>query len=147
VVNSKPIFLELSQKYGLPVGEGKCGKVVIPLIIFDDWNFARHTVRGIVDTDGSIFTANKRGSPQYPSIEITTCSIKLARQLKLILENNGFHVANVWCDPPGKLSTLPCYKVPLNGYKNVEKWMSEIGFSNPSKKKKANSILDARKIS
>ncbi|MBI4145910.1 LAGLIDADG family homing endonuclease [Candidatus Woesearchaeota archaeon] len=98
-------------------------------------------MRGIVDTDGSIFVANKPRSPNYPSIEITTCSRKLAHQLKNILAHQGFRVANIWCDKPGKMSKLPCYKVPLNGRENVRKWLIEIGFSNPVKKMKALNAL------
>jgi hypothetical protein len=29
------------------------------------------------------------------------------------------------------------YKVPLNGKENIKKWISEIGFSNPYKMKRA----------
>ncbi len=141
VVNSKPAFLEITQKYGLPIGEGKCHKVTIPNVIEKDWNLARHTIRGIVDTDGSIFVANKPGSPNYPSIEITTCSIKLANQLKNLLLMRGFRVANIWCDKPRTPNSLPSYKVPLNGRENVRKWLQEIGFSNPIKRRKAETAV------
>ncbi len=141
IVNSKSAFIEITEKYSLPIGEGKCAKVIIPDSIIKDKNLVLHTIRGIVDTDGSIFVANKPGSPNYPSIEITTCSLKLAHQLKSILGMNGFRVANIWCDKPRKNNALPCYKVPLNGRENVKKWLAEIGFSNPVKNRKAEAAV------
>ena len=141
VVNSKPIFLEMTQKYGLPIGEGKCEKVIIPEIIANNWNLARHVIRGIVDTDGSIFVANKPGSPNYPSIEITTCSAKLAEQLRNLLQKHEFRVANIWCDRPRTPNSRPSYKVPLNGRENVRKWLQHIGFSNPVKRRKAEAAV------
>ncbi|MEM3154049.1 MAG: LAGLIDADG family homing endonuclease [Candidatus Woesearchaeota archaeon] len=141
VVNSKTSFTEVTQQYGLPIGEGKCEKVVIPESIANDWNLVRHAIRGLVDTDGSIFVADKRGSPKYPSIEITTCSIRLAEQLRRILLSRGFRVANIWCDRPRTPNSRPSYKVPLNGRANVIKWLQEIGFSNPIKRRKAEAAV------
>ncbi len=136
----KELFLGLTKNYGLPIGEGKCEMVVIPEIIFNNWNLAKHTIRGIADTDGSVFGANKPGAIQYPSIEITTSSIRLAEQLKLILTKNDFRVAKIW-KYKSKNSSIPSYKVPLNGRKNVQFWLDKIGFSNPTKLRKAESLL------
>lgn len=141
IVNSKSAFTEITEKYGLPIGEGKCAKVVIPDLIIKEGNLVLHTIRGIVDTDGSIFVANKPGSPNYPSIEITTCSIKLANQLRNLLRVRGFRVANIWCYKSRKNNVLPSYKVPLNGRENVKKWLAEIGFSNPIKNRKAEAAV------
>lgn len=137
----KELFLELTQKYNLPIGEGKCEKVVIPDIIANDWNLVKHTIRGIVDTDGSVFGANKPGSLQYPSIEITTSSIALAEQIKSILTKQRFRVAKIW-KYKSKNSSIPSYKVPLNGYKNLQSWSRWIGFSNSTKSRKAKKLLE-----
>ncbi len=142
-VNSKPVFLELTQKYNLPFGEGKSYKTFIPECIARDWKFAKHAIRGLIDTDGTIFTADKRGAPNYPSIEITTSSLRLARQLRNILLARDFRVANIWEDK-ARNNAGPSYKVPLNGHENVHKWMHEIGFSNPFKRRKAEAITTAR---
>ena len=133
---SKKVFEELVCDFGLPFGEGKCERVKIPERIAKDWRLAKHTIRGIVDTDGSIFTANKPGSLNYPSIEVTTSSYPLALQIRLILRQKGFRVAKIW-SYKSKLSKRTTYKVPLNGKKNVAKWLKEIGFSNPYKLKRA----------
>ena len=129
---SKAIVTRLIKKFGLPFNSGKCYRVKIPKMIASNWKYAKHAIRGIVDTDGSVFTANKPGSPNYPSIEITTASRLLAEQLKDILTKQEFRVAKIW-NYTSKLSVLPAYKVPLNGRKNLEDWISKIGFSNPHK--------------
>lgn len=143
VVNSKPAFLELTQEYGLPKGDGKSYKIFIPDAIANDWKLAKHTIRGIVDTDGSIFVADKPGSPNYPSIEISTNSPDLAYQLKGLLEEQGFRVANIW-QSYSKNNAGPSFKVALNGYENVRKWVKEIGFSNPRKRRIAEKIIAAQ---
>lgn len=125
----------------MPYGEGKCERVKIPETIAVDWNLAKHTIRGIVDTDGRVFTANKPGVPNYPSIEITTSSYTLAMQIKQILTENGFRVANVWMYR-SKLSRRITYKVPLNGRANLTRWVEEIGFSNPYKLTRAKKALN-----
>ena len=139
----KDLFLELTNKYKLPIGKGKCEKVVIPKIILNDWDLVKHTLRGIVDTDGSIFCTDKPGSPNYPSIEITTSSIGLAKQIKLVLSSRDFRVANIW-KYQSKNSSIPSYKVPLNGYKNLELWLKYIGFSNVTKANKAKNLMGDR---
>ena len=125
---------------------GKCEKVIIPEVIVSNWNLAKHTIRGIIDTDGSVFGADKPGSASYPSIETTTSSIKLAIQIKGILQSRGFRVANIW-KYKSRNSKISSYKIPLNGYWNLEKWLNEISFSNPRKLHKAQLLLKIKKHS
>jgi hypothetical protein len=145
VINCKTAFLELTREYGIPVGDGKCLAIRIPKEVICDWELARHTIRGLADTDGTIFTADKPGSPNYPSIEITTVSRELAEQLNIMLTGQGFRVGKIW-QYTSKLSRVPTYKVALNGYENVMRWMQEIGFSNPRKHKKAEDVLASRAL-
>ena len=137
---SKKVFEELVYDLGLPYGEGKCERVKIPETIAKEWKFVKWTIREIVDTDGSVFAVNKPGAKNYPSIEITTSSYSLATQLKQNLTQRKFRVAKIW-QYKSKLSRRTTYKVPLNGRKNLAKWIKEIGFSNPNKLKKAISII------
>ena len=129
VIDSKEICAFLTDDLGIFHGEGKCEKVEIPKKILADWGLARKTIRGIADTDGSVFVAKKKGFEKYPSIEITTCSLKLAEQLKGALLERGFRVANLW-HYKSKTGRRTTYKIPLNGKENVRKWLEEIGFSN-----------------
>ncbi len=137
---SKEIVQRLTNYFALPFNFGKCYKVKIPFVVASDWNHVKHTIRGIVDTDGSVFTANKPGSPNYPSIEITTTSKFLAEQIKQILIKQGFRVAKIW-SYKSKNSKALTYKVPLNGKFNLRKWVKEIGFSNPYKLERAINAL------
>jgi intein/homing endonuclease len=136
VVYSKDMVNFLVRDLGMSYGENKSLRITIPEIIANDWNLARYAIRGIVDTDGSVFVSDKPGYPQYPSIEITTSSRPLALQIRDILLKRGFRVAKIW-SYKSKLSTLITYKIPLNGKTNLEKWIKEIGFSNPYKMKRA----------
>lgn len=138
--DSKPVVERLIGEFGLPCNRGKCFVVKIPVQIEANWNLAKHTIRGIADTDGSVFTADKPGSPNYPSIEITTSSKALAEQLKNLLSANGFRVAKIWAYK-SKNSVETTYKVPLNGRDNLRMWLSCIGFSNPVKLSRARGAL------
>jgi hypothetical protein len=141
--NSKPVIERLTKYFQLPTGKGKGEKVTLPKVIIDDWRLTRACLRGIFDTDGSIFTADKPGSPNYPSIEITTTSKQLAEQVKTMLESEGFRVAKIW-QYQSKLSKRPAYKVPLNGWKNLEKWLETIGMSNPYKYQRAVEAIEKK---
>jgi hypothetical protein len=138
-IQSKMFFTYLTTKIGLVHGKNKAKRIFIPdLIIRKGWNYIKYTLRGIVDTDGSVFTSDKPGSPNYPSIEITTISIKLASQLFRILRMRGFRVTIRSYKPKHGERT---FKVGLNGYKMIEKWNKEIGFSNSKNISKCKIIL------
>ncbi len=138
---SKPVFEFLTKDLGLPFGREKCTNTFVPHSLYKKRDLCNKVLRGIADTDGSIFTANKTGSPNYPSIEITTSSPKLVGQIRSALQRRGFRVAKSW-KYRSKISKVDSYKIPLNGRKNVELWMKEIGFSNKYKYAKAVKILD-----
>ena len=137
---SKQVVGRLTNHFGIPANKGKGQRAIIPLQICANWGLAKNALKGLFDTDGSIFVSNKPGTPNYPSIELTTTSEALAWQVKNILLEQGFRVANIWpyCS---KKSKLPAFKVPLNGWKNLNLWMKEIGFSNPYKAKRAMTAL------
>lgn len=140
VINSKEACNFLINELKLPYGEGKGEKVIIPEFIAQDWNLVRHTIRGIVDTDGSVFVSKKPRIEKYPCIEITTTSMNLAIQLKKILEGKGFRVNQIRTGL-SKNSVLPINRIALNGKNQLIKWINEIGFSNPYKLERANSYL------
>ena len=140
VIDSKEICKFLIEELGIAHGEGKCERVEIPQQILKNWKLVRNTIRGIVDTDGSVFVAKKPGVEKYPSIEITTTSKNLAEQLKNLLVNRGFRVAKVWASK-SKTSKRTAYRVPLNGKENIKRWIKEIGFSNPYKLNRALSYI------
>jgi DNA-binding transcriptional regulator WhiA len=137
---SKKVCEFLLDEIGLPHGEGKCEKAFIPNNIISDWGLCKNLIRGLFDTDGSVFVSKKPRLKKYPSIELTTCSKKLVEQVKEILEKQGFRVSNIWSFD-SKKSKRTGYRVGLNGQDNLKRWINEIGFSNPWKMQRAISYL------
>ena len=138
-IESKAFFTYLITKIGLVYGKNKAKRIFIPdLLVEGGWDYLKHILRGIIDTDGSVFTSDKPGSPDYPSIEITTISKKLALQLFRILKGRRFRVTIRNYKPKHGERT---FKIGLNGYKMLEKWEREIGFSNYKNISKCNKIL------
>lgn len=143
VFNSKELCNFLINDLGLSYGIGKSQKVIIPKEIYKNWDLSKYTIRGIVDTDGSVFVSKKPGIEKYPSIEITTTSLNLANQLKTLLKKNNFR-ATLRLEKRKKINTnaLPSYKVTLYGRENLRRWINEIGFSNPYKNNRAIQYLE-----
>ncbi|MDD3083519.1 MAG: LAGLIDADG family homing endonuclease [Candidatus ainarchaeum sp.] len=139
-IYSKPICNYLVNSVGLISGSTKSFSVKISKQFFKEWSLLRYVIRGFADTGGSVFFSKKPGVKKYPSIELTTCSINLAKQLRKVLLNKGFRVTKLR-SYSSKLSKRPCYKVCLYGIKNLQKWVKEIGFLNPTKKAKAENLL------
>lgn len=135
-VYSKNIVGRLINVFKIPFNSGKCYSVSIPESVLSDFNLCRHVLRGIADTDGSVFVSDKKGAKNYPSLEITTVSEKLAFQIRQILVENGFRVANLR-KYKSKLATTAAFKIGLYGKANLKKWVELIGFSNPVKLAKA----------
>jgi hypothetical protein len=137
---SKDICLHLINEVGLGHGENKSISAKIPDGIFSDWSLLRFVVRGIADTDGSVFFSKKPGVEKYPAIELTTCSLTLAKQLREALLCRGFRVTKLR-SYSSKLSSNLTYKVCLYGKANLAMWVAKIGFSNPYKLARAKALL------
>ena len=142
ILSSKEIVQRLVNDFKIPSGK-KSDKIILCDKIFHNWDLAKHTIRGLVDTDGSVFVSKKPGVLNYPCIELNTGSKELAFQLKNVLMTNGFRVASVQSRiaKNGYKNSKISFKVSLNGQKNLKKWIDEIGFSNPYKLKRATSYL------
>jgi len=142
VFNSKEICEFLMNDMKIFHGKGKCQNVTIPEEIYKNWNLAKYAIRGIADTDGSVFVSKKPGIEKYPCIEITTTSKNLISQLRNLLNEHDFRVTvrtekRIKKNP----NALPSYKLTLNGKGNLKRWIEEIGFSNPYKQDRAVSYL------
>ncbi len=122
----------------LPYGEGKCEVVTIPDCIYSqNWDIIKKCIRGITDTDGSLFLSKKYHRNDYPCVEISTVSESLAFQLKGILSPHyrlGFRSFSA-------KNSRKRYIISINGDIMVNKWINDIGFSNPHKGRKAYDIL------
>ncbi len=141
-IHSKKICQKLIS-LGLHYNKGKHRKAEIPEEAFDKKENLISIIRGVFDTDGTVFTSDKPGSPNYPSIEIELCSKKLIEQLKSSLEELGFRVTNISEYDPINPNADKKYTIGLHGRKNLENWLKTIGFSNPYKNKRAESYLNS----
>lgn len=125
-VYSKNFIKFLVNELKLPFNKNKCQNIIIPSLILNDEFLLGHCLKGIMDTDGSLFLANKGYRKDYPTIEISTISPKLAQQLRDVLSIKfriGFRSYK-----QDKFQRI--YRISLNGEKMVNKWYEEIGFSN-----------------
>lgn len=82
-------------------------------------------IRGLADTDGSIIPKGARHNSLY--MRVLTVSAPLAKQLKLMLEKLGIKAR---CTYHYSYKGKDYFAVYTNEF---EKWMVEIGFSNPAK--------------
>jgi hypothetical protein len=123
-LQSRDAFM-LLKKLGLPAGRGKSHKVTIPhIIVEEEWDLAKWTIRGIMDTDGTLFFSKKTyANPIYPTIELRTCSAGLAKQVQTLLAINGFRARMRGDEKEG-------FHIALYGIEMLTKWTEEIGFSN-----------------
>jgi len=117
-------------------------KIIIPNWIKLNETYFLSFIRGLFDTDGSIFVSDKKGAPNYPCIELTTICYDLANIVKNLLLKKNFKVPKIrsYYYSHSKNASL---KVSLYGYSNLSKWLNEIGFSNEYK---LNRALEYQKI-
>ena len=143
VIQNKKLFQFLQNELGMKYKGKKTLEVEIPRKILMSEKNLKACLRGLFNTDGSIFTADKPGSPNYPSIEFTTVSKNLSSQLVEILRNFGFRARLRFYDPKVR-KYKRTYKIALNGYEMVNKWYYEMGVSHPIKGAKFYEILMGR---
>lgn len=129
---SKDFVEFLINDLGMPYGNKKGLNITIPSFIYDqEWNILKYCIRGIIDTDGSLFLAKKSHRIDYPTIEVSTISKNLAYQLKFLLSGNyriGFRYFS-------KKGITGKYVISINGEEMVDRYINDIGFSNLRKLK------------
>jgi hypothetical protein len=132
-VYSKEFVEFLINELGIPYGKNKGKLVRIPEeIISKDWNLIKSCIRGITDTDGSLFLSKKGNRENYPTVEITTTSKPLANQLRGLL-NEKYRLGFRSFTPKGFRKK---FVISVNGNEMVNKWINDIGFSNKRKLRK-----------
>lgn len=121
---SKKLFCFLKQEFGFQPGV-KTYDVRIPKRIMDAGDeFINRTIRGIFDTDGTVFfDKRKKYKLPYPRICLQIVSEPLYNQLKDYLRGK-FKMRT------GNYKNRGIYYIEVYGFENLKKWMSEIGFSN-----------------
>lgn len=121
---SKDLLNLLIKRFKMPAGV-KVYTVKIPDEIMNNMEKLIYTLRGIFDTDGCIYT-DKRKIYKIPYVRIALqlTNKPLIDQIALSLENLGI-TAGI-----SKLKRGGAYNIQINGFKEVEKYINLIGFSN-----------------
>lgn len=116
IFGHKELISLFDKELGFPIG------VKHNLNIYDgflDWKFVKYVLRGLFDTDGSLyFDKDKRYREPYPIFEISTYSEKMNSQLVEILRCRGFRVIK---HKQG---------VRMKGKDQLKRWFSEINPAN-----------------
>lgn len=131
-VESNKLGLYLN-KIGIPIGEKK--ELKIPQWIKQNKKYTTAFLRGLLDTDGTVF-CQKNYSVKYKKfhtqirLKITCCSKVLMKDVFHLLKR-----LNIKCFFKKyvkiKLNEKDLYTVELNGGVNIKKWFKLIGSNNP----------------
>ena len=122
VIYDKKFVDYLINDVGIPY-KNKTFKAFIPPK-FLDWKYSKHILRGLFETDGSLYFSKVSGVSSYPRVEIKTSSKELANQISDILKRKAFkpHKRTNKSD-----KTVGVY---ISGPVMLEKWIKEIGFGS-----------------
>ncbi len=125
---SKTICKFKKQIIKLP--SGKKDNITIPKIIkINNIGVLSSLLRGLFDTDGSVHFQSKYGHKNYyPLISISQKSVKLIKEIEILLEMLGFN--------PSTHFDKESASVSLYGYDSLEKFIERVGFNNPKHLKK-----------
>ena len=104
----------------------KSRTVKIPTDILGNRELMNPTIRGIFDTDGCIFFDRRKSykSP-YPRITLQSASIPLIKQMRKYLSDNFNLYVNLM-NRDGVRNYIEIY-----GHEQLQKFLKQIGFSNP----------------
>jgi len=116
----------LTEEIGLKMSP-KRHIAVIPKTLINS-ELELDVIRGYFDTDGSVVLTNNNGT-LYPRLEMKICPSPMQKQIPEILQRHNFKFG-VYDAGNGEV------RVQLNGKKELEKWVSNIGFSNPKYQEK-----------
>jgi len=124
-------------RIGLPHGNKIKNKIPIPSWIFENNHYLKACIRGLIDTDGSIYPLK----PHYPNL-LQICfknmNPRLLGDVRTALRKLGYH--------PSKITWN---KVYLTRQAEIDRYVMEIGFSNQHHLRRyltVRSIFSSRKI-
>ena len=132
-INSRGLLEFYTKIIKLPLGRKT--DITIPAQITKNEKLMIACIRGIIDTDGSlVFRKKDKNINYYPLIKLSCASQQLIKQISKFLSGLGYKVTNSFnlhsIQPKTGTITIG-HELHMNGKKNLEKWISEIGFNNP----------------
>ena len=128
VVLGKEVFTFL-KNLEFPIGKKK-GKLRVPEEIKEDKLLLRAFLRGLFDTDGSLFF-DKRPiyEKPYPRIDLHLADDPFLKEVHCLLIRAGVS------------SCLSKNKIQINGLKGVTEFINKVGFSNHKHVKKTKALV------
>jgi len=112
------------------------GEVEVPTADTVCYSFKQNEAvgtNGIFDTDGTIFFSSKPGIVNYPTLEITSKSLTLLKQIKDLLRRKYDITSHI-------RKSDKAYRIAIYGRKELTKW---IKFINSSHKRKSRLLARA----
>ncbi len=115
------VFVELLISEGFSLSP-KWSRSIIPNSLLSP-SLGLFVLRGYMDTDGCVCRVKNNGK-LYPRIELKICPSPMQNQLISLMRLYGF-------TPQVSLLDRGKVRVTLAGFKNLTKWFSVVGSSNP----------------
>jgi hypothetical protein len=131
-VRSKP-FSRCFLNLGFPCGNKYRTLMIPPPFVSFGWGKLKYLIRGLFDTDGSIF-AKRNERYRYPYISLSSKNPDLLIELRSILRRRGY----------------PFYingqNLVMKGLSNAARWMDDVGTSNQKHSFKYRYLLHHRNL-
>ena len=131
---SKSIVNFLNFNFSIPIGN-KTSNIEIPRAIMSSNSSIKAAfIRGLVDTDFSLSFKKRKWFHSYPTIKCSLKSKNIICQLNNVLTEFGFKTSLALNERNYDKRFNIHYErhsIYLSGKKNLEKWISLIGFNNP----------------
>lgn len=122
-------LIRFTKEIGLSPGDKIENQATIPAWVFEEENFLKACIRGLIDTDGTIYSLK----PHYPNllqISFKNNNRQLLRDFRKAFQKLGYH--------PSRISSRNVY---LSRQEEIKRYMDEINFNNP---KNRNRYSEAR---
>lgn len=130
VVASSTNLVEFLEKIGLHRGNKVKQQVDIPKWVFENKEWMKFCLRGLIDTDGNIARKNYHASTLAMQISFKNYSEPLLKSARIIWLELGYH--------PTKITR---YQIYITRLQEIHKYVKEIGFSNYKHMKKYKKYL------
>jgi len=130
IVASSTNLVEFLEKIGLHRGNKVKQQVDIPKWVFKNKGWMKFCLRGLIDTDGNIARKNYHANTLAMQISFTNASEPLLKSIRRIWAELGYH--------PTEITRR---QVHITRFKEVNRYIKEIGFSNSKHKKRYKNYL------
>jgi intein/homing endonuclease len=135
-------LVKFKKKLGLPLG--KKLDIAIPKIFLKNKRLKTAVLKGIFDTDGSIYL-EKKNNKLYPRMYITTICPSLAKQLKEIFNELGLR-ATLYSELVKRGNRKKAFIITIRGERMFYKFIGVIKPQNPKHLLKFQRFLNSKDL-